>query len=72
MYVPDDETLAANHLADLRSEARQNLHVASTCGDKPDLQGHLRDLSRCQFNTARALHRLLLKAGVKGLGPIDY
>jgi hypothetical protein len=72
MNVPSDETLVAGLLMDLRGEARQNLRVAERWDDKPDIQNHVKELAESQFNTARALHRILLKAGIKGLGPVDY
>jgi len=69
--MPDDEQIAANHLTDLRSEAR--LTRAEAAGySNPDTKAVMEGAADDLLATARALHRLLQKAGVKGLGEINY
>lgn len=68
---PTDEQVAANALANMRAEARETRHAATT-RTNTDARAVLEGAAEQRLAEARALHRLLLKAGVKGLGPINY
>lgn len=67
-----DEDRLKNHLMDLRGEARVYEAQAKADDISDDLRAFCEDISKSNWALARALHRLMDKAGIKGLGPLDY
>ena len=66
-----DEQIAANHLMELRSTAYIMREESAGYGN-PDAKTIMESAASNMLVTARALHRLFQKAGVKGLGAINY
>jgi hypothetical protein len=66
-----DEDLLAGHLSNLRGEARIYKQTAKDQSN-PDARDFYEQMSENLLDTARALHRVLHKQGVRGLGAIDY
>lgn len=66
-----DEDLLAGHLSNLRGEARIYKRTAED-QTNPDSRALFEQMSENLLDTARALHRVLHKQGVRGLGALDY
>ena len=65
-----DEDILRNHLSELRSQARMYRATAQKA-DNSDTQATMNDIADDLSSTARALHRVLDKAGIKSLGPTE-
>jgi len=66
-----DEEIAYAALEAWRTHARHILFEAKSASN-PDVRDVLEGAAEQVLKQTRAVHRLLQKAGVRGLGPIDY
>lgn len=71
MSLLSDEERIKNHLMELRGNARLTLSTLESISNI-DARHVLEGAAQDDLETARALHRILMKLNVRGVGALDY